>query len=150
MIELARACVRPLEARTAVLAGGLAAAAVLTRPESLPLILAIPALVALCRERGVAVQTIKSVARRRWQDESERRFSWYEPLQDPDAIRHAVHYVLKRPGLFLNTSSDATILPQILEAAHTVDLELSDAQLEKDTGAFSIEPLFVPGVSEQI
>ncbi len=108
------------------------------------------ALVALCRERGVAVQTIKSVARRRWQDESQRRFSWYEPLQDPDAIRHAVHYVLKRPGLFLNTSSDATILPQILEAAHTVDLELSDAQLEKDTGAFSIEPLFVPGVSEQI
>ena len=68
------------------------------------------ALLALCRERGVAVQTIKSVARRRWQDEAQRRFSWYEPLRDPDAIRRAVHFVLAAAGLFLNTSSDATLL----------------------------------------
>src|SRR5215831_19588240 len=73
------------------------------------------ALLALCRERGVAVQTIKSVARRRWpearQSEGQRRFSWYEPLTDPDAIARAVQFVLGRPGLFLNSSSDATLLP---------------------------------------
>jgi len=67
-------------------------------------------LVALCRERGVAVQTIKSVARRRWQEEPRHRFSWYEPLRDPEALRRAVHFVLARPGLFLNSSSDATLL----------------------------------------
>src|SRR5215475_11760582 len=42
-------------------------------------------LLALCEVRGVAVQTIKSVARRRWQDDdTQRRFSWYEPLKEPD------------------------------------------------------------------
>src|SRR5215470_11163300 len=40
------------------------------------------ALLAVCEERGVAVQTIKSVARRRWPEEPEHRFSWYEPLAD--------------------------------------------------------------------
>ena len=39
---------------------------------------------------------------------AQRRFSWYEPLRDRDAIRRAVHFVLARPGLFLNSSSDAT------------------------------------------
>src|SRR5215472_13169440 len=57
------------------------------------------ALLALCRQRGVAVQTIKSVARRRWQGEGERRFSWYEPLTEPGAITRAVQFVLSRPGL---------------------------------------------------
>ncbi len=71
-------------------------------------------LVALCRSRGVALQTIKSVARRRWRDSSEPHFSWYEPLRDADAVRRAVHFVLARPGLFLNSSSDATLLRTIL------------------------------------
>ena len=31
------------------------------------------------RRRDVAVQTIKSVARRRWTDDSDPHFSWYEP-----------------------------------------------------------------------
>jgi aryl-alcohol dehydrogenase-like predicted oxidoreductase len=35
----------------------------------------------LCGERQIATQTIKSVARRRWQN-GERKFSWYEPLKD--------------------------------------------------------------------
>jgi hypothetical protein len=60
-------------------------------------------LLSVCAERGVAVQTIKSIALRRWPDESGgRRFAWYEPIQDPDAIRRAVHFVLARPGIFLN------------------------------------------------
>ena len=64
------------------------------------------------------MQTIKSVARRRWRPEdADKRFSWYEPISDDDAIRRAVHYVLARPGIFLNTSSDATLLPIVLEAA---------------------------------
>jgi len=45
------------------------------------------------------------------------KFSWYEPLRDREALRRAVFYVMSRPGLFLNTSSDTTILRDILEAA---------------------------------
>jgi aryl-alcohol dehydrogenase-like predicted oxidoreductase len=107
-------------------------------------------LMALCRQRGVAVQTIKSVARRRWQDNPERRFSWYEPLRDADAIRRAVHFVLGRPGIFLNSSSDATILRATLDAANQVAAVPPAADLRADIARFAIEPLFVRGVSDAI
>jgi aryl-alcohol dehydrogenase-like predicted oxidoreductase len=107
-------------------------------------------LVALCQTRGVAVQTIKSVARRRWQGDTQPRFSWYEPLREPDAIGRAVHFVLGRPGLFLNTSSDATVLRQILEAATEIGAPPSDAELDADVARFTMQPLFVRGVSDAI
>jgi aryl-alcohol dehydrogenase-like predicted oxidoreductase len=108
------------------------------------------ALMERCRERDVAVQTIKSIARRRWQGDGERRFSWYEPLRDPDALRRAVHWVLERPGVFLNSSSDATLLPQVLEAASQHEAGPDEAEMRDDTSRLGIEPLFVRGVSDQI
>jgi aryl-alcohol dehydrogenase-like predicted oxidoreductase len=108
------------------------------------------ALMSICRERSVAVQTIKSVARRRWQDDTARRFSWYEPLKDPDAIRRGVHFVLSRPGLFLNTSSDATILRPILDAALEKSETPARAALEADVARYAMEPLFVRGISDSI
>ena len=107
-------------------------------------------LLACCRERGVAVQTIKSVARRRWQGEGERRFSWYEPLRDPDAIRRGVHFVLARPDLFLNSSSDATLLDHILTAASETPTPPAEAALAADVARYAMEPLFVRGVSDAI
>ena len=75
-------------------------------------------LLALCAARDVAVQIIKSVARRRWPEGYEgRRFSWYEPLRDEAAIARAVRFVLGHERVFLNTSSDLTILRPTLEAA---------------------------------
>jgi aryl-alcohol dehydrogenase-like predicted oxidoreductase len=108
------------------------------------------ALLALCAERGVAVQTIKSVARRRWRDDAGPRFSWYEPLRDPEAIRRAVHFVLARPGLFLNTSSDARLLRAILDAAEEAGETPSDAAMAADVARHAVEPLFVRGVSDAI
>jgi aryl-alcohol dehydrogenase-like predicted oxidoreductase len=107
-------------------------------------------LLSLCRERRVAVQTIKAVARRRWSDEAQRRFSWYEPLRDPGALRRAVRFVLGRPGIFLNSSSDATLLPEILAAAAEAPGRPSDAELSEDVRRFAMEPLFVRGVSDGI
>jgi aryl-alcohol dehydrogenase-like predicted oxidoreductase len=109
------------------------------------------ALVALCSERGVAVQTIKSIARRRWEaDDTSPRYSWYEPLRDPEAIGRAVHFVLRQPGLFLNTSSDATLLRTVLEAAADVTsdhrgADASTNDLAADVARHGIAPLFVPG-----
>jgi aryl-alcohol dehydrogenase-like predicted oxidoreductase len=108
------------------------------------------ALLAVCEARGVAVQTLKSVARRRWPDGNVRRFSWYEPLDDPDAVRRAVHFVLGRPGLFLNTSSDARLLPMTLEAAAAPIVLPSAAALAADVAQHAMEPLFVAGVAEGI
>ena len=105
----------------------------------------------VCRERGVALQTIKSIARRRWQPgDTDKHFSWYMPIRDEDAIRRAVHYVLARPGLFLNTSSDASLLPVILEAAALPAARPSDEEMARDVAALGIEPLFVRGVSDTI
>jgi aryl-alcohol dehydrogenase-like predicted oxidoreductase len=108
------------------------------------------ALLERCRQNGVAVQTIKSVARRRWTDDAGPRFSWYEPLRDPDAIRRAVHYVLRTPDLFLNTSSDATVLREILEAAAEAAAAPSDVVMRRDASRYGIEPLFIRGVSDGI
>ncbi len=105
---------------------------------------------AVCRARGVSVQTIKSVARRRWQSNDERHFSWYEPLRDRDALRRHVAWVLKRPGVFLNTSSDATVLPEILAAAAAELAEPSATEMEADVAKWSMEPLFEPGERERI
>ena len=75
-------------------------------------------LLEVCAERQVAVQTIKSIARRRWSpDSTQPHFAWYEPLPEGEALTRGVAYVLANPQLFLNTSSDATLLEAILAAA---------------------------------
>ncbi len=72
----------------------------------------------LCRERNVAVQTIKALARGPWAaGVSKRRTTWYEPLEAEEDIRTAVHYVLARPGIFLNSVGDVGLLPSVLRAA---------------------------------
>lgn len=77
---------------------------------------------ALCQQRGVAVQTIKALARGPWAAGAARtRETWYQPLEDPKDIRMAVHWVLARPGIFLNSVGDLGLLPYVLEAAD--DLE---------------------------
>jgi len=110
----------------------------------------VEALIKLCNERGVATQTIKSVARRRWQNDGQRKFSWYEPLRDRDAIRRAAHFTLSRQGLFLNSSSDATLLRTILEAASEAATEPARVDMEADVARYAMEPLFIPGVSDTI
>ena len=100
-------------------------------------------LLAVCEERNVATQTIKSVARRRWTDR-ERHFSWYEPLADEGVIDRAVRDVLGRPRLFLITSSDARLLGPTLAAAARVGVEPAPTgdELQRDVVAHGMQPLF--------
>lgn len=112
-------------------------------------------LMLLCQQRSVAVQTIKSIARRRWlADDTKPHFSWYEPVKDPDALRSVVHWLLSRPGVFLNTSSDATLLPSILQAAEELESTSTEVDIDKVMQAkaeqLEMEPLFVPGETETI
>jgi aryl-alcohol dehydrogenase-like predicted oxidoreductase len=100
------------------------------------------ALLVVCEERGVAVQTIKSVARRRWREGGGPKFSWYEPLPDGDALVRAVRYVLGRPDLFLNSSSDARLLRPTLEAAAVGGPIPADEEMAADAERHEIEPLF--------
>lgn len=111
-------------------------------------------LVTVCKERGVAVQTIKSIARRRWRDGDEsKKFSWYEPIKEPEAIERAINWALHEPGVFVNTSSDATLLRIALEAASNFeagDVDAINSALAVDVAALGIEPIFVPGGLDQI
>ncbi len=111
---------------------------------------AFDALCELCRERGVAVQTIKAIARRRWPDGTEpRTTTWYEPLEDQADIDRAVAWALGRPGIFVNTASDVDLLERTLRAAArwaAADAEPPDeAQMERAAGSLAMQPLFVPG-----
>lgn len=75
-------------------------------------------LIALCEQRGVAIQTIKAITLAPWHGERPSRPStWYEPLTEQADIDLAVRFVLSRPGLFLNTASDIVLLTKILDAA---------------------------------
>lgn len=104
----------------------------------------------LCADRSVAMQTIKSVARGRWGETNLPKFSWYEPLDDPDAIGRAVRYVLGSEDLFLNTSSDARLLPVILAAASGSLTVPSDDEMDSDIDQFGITPLFDGAALERI
>lgn len=111
----------------------------------------VEAIRAICAERSVAVQTIKSIARRRWQDDdSTPHFSWYEPLTDAGAIARAVRFVLAEPDLFLNMTSDARLLPAVLDAAEGALDRPSDDELAADHDAFDIAPLFDGAALERI
>src|SRR5215211_3090738 len=75
------------------------------------------ALAAVCAERDVALQTIKSLARRRWDGRTATGATWYEPLREPEDVDLAVHWVLGRPEAFLLTTGDLALLPLLLDAA---------------------------------
>ena len=107
-------------------------------------------LLGVCEQRGVAVQTIKSVARRRWQPGAPPQHSWYEPLPQGDALARAVRYVLGRPGLFLNSSSDARLLRPTLVAANAGGPVPADAEMEADVEQHQIESLFDGSELERI
>jgi hypothetical protein len=98
----------------------------------------------------VAVQTIKSVARRRWVSDDQPHYSWYEPLPPGPALQRAVAYVLARPQLFLISSSDARVLRPILEAASSAGQPPSEDQLRADIAAQQMQPLFDGSQLERI
>jgi aryl-alcohol dehydrogenase-like predicted oxidoreductase len=110
----------------------------------------VEALLTVCEGRGVAMQTIKSVARRRWPEGAGPRFSWYEPLPDGDALARAVRYVLGRPGLFLNSSSDVRLLRPTLTAAAAAGPVPTDEEMAADVGRHDIAPLFDGEALERI
>ncbi len=101
------------------------------------------ALMALCQARNVAVQTIKSITRAPWGDKPHTAATWYEPLQDQADIDKAVHWVLGRPGIFLNTVGDISVLPKVLDAADRFQVPPSDEEMRELMEKLAMEPLFV-------
>jgi aryl-alcohol dehydrogenase-like predicted oxidoreductase len=100
------------------------------------------ALALMCAERGVALQTIKSIALAPWEGRPQTSATWYEPLTDPADIERAVHWVLGRDGVFLNTVGDLQLLPHVLEAAERVGDRPDDETMQALVDRRSLMPLF--------
>jgi aryl-alcohol dehydrogenase-like predicted oxidoreductase len=101
------------------------------------------ALAAVCAERNVALQTIKSLARRRWDGREATAATWYEPLREQADIDLAVHWVLGRPDAFLLTTGDVGILPRLLDAAERFEERPSDGAMAELAARQEASPLFV-------
>ncbi len=101
------------------------------------------ALVKTCGERNAAVQTIKSIALRPWMERDHTRATWYQPLEEQDDIDSAVWWVLGRPGVFLNTAGDVTLLPLVLDAAERLGDRPSDEAMLALVRRTQSVPLFV-------
>jgi aryl-alcohol dehydrogenase-like predicted oxidoreductase len=101
------------------------------------------ALAAVCAERNVALQTIKSLALRRWEGRPTTAATWYEPLREQADIDLAVHWVLGRPEAFLLTTGDVDILPRLLDAAERFEQRPSDQAMDDLAARRQVEPLFV-------
>ena len=113
----------------------------------------------LCQEKGIAMQTIKAIAQRRWDETDDaKRFSWYRPIREEEALTRAVHWVFRRPNLFLNSSSDATLLKTVLEAGASFKSEEMDeekaqaleAAIAADAVNLNVAPLFERGVQDGV
>lgn len=100
------------------------------------------ALVALCQEREIAVQTIKSMVRGPWGAQPQTRGTWYRPLEEQAEIDLAVHWVLGESGLFLNTLADVHLLPKVLDAAERFQTRPADSAMQAQLARLGLQPLF--------
>lgn len=96
----------------------------------------------ICAERNVAIQTIKAITRAPWGERDRTAATWYEPLRDQDAIDLAVHWVLGRPEVFLNTVGDIDVLPRVLDAAARFRERPGPEQMRLLSERWQLEPLF--------
>jgi len=104
------------------------------------------ALVALCRQRNVAVQTMKSLARWPCRGQSKTYNTYfYEPLEAQEAIDKSVHWSLGLPDSFLITAGDMQLLPKMLDAASRVERPPTDLEMTAIVDKFAVSPIFTRG-----
>ncbi len=100
-------------------------------------------LAGLCRKRNVAVQTIKSIARRPWGDRPKTYNTYfYEPLETQDAIDKSVHWSLGFLDSFLITAGDMQLLPKVLDAANRFEKRPSDKEMRGMVDEFDMQQIF--------
>jgi hypothetical protein len=99
-------------------------------------------LLSCCKERDIPVQTIKSIARGLWGDTHREQITWYRPLSDDNAVEKAVHWVLGKDGVYLNSVGDMQLLPKVLASAAGYEAPPSDDEMKKVVKTQEMEPIF--------
>ena len=96
----------------------------------------------IARERNVAVQVIKSIARGPWATTDRTHTTWYQPLEAQADIDRAVHWALGIPGIHLNSAGDLSLLPRFLDAASRFERRPDDAEMTTLAEATRMTSLF--------
>jgi aryl-alcohol dehydrogenase-like predicted oxidoreductase len=97
----------------------------------------------LCQSRNVAMQTIKSIVHRPWEDShAQNRSTWYRPLENQSDIDLAVQWVLGHSGLFLNTVGDVHVLPKVIYAADRFVVQPTDDEMQMLVDKLGMKSLF--------
>jgi len=96
-----------------------------------------------CRDRGVAVQTIKSLTKGPWGEKRHSAETWYEPFEEQSEINLVVSWVLGQGTIFLNTAGDVRLLAKVLEAADLNLANPSEEEMEELSKRTHMSRLFV-------
>jgi aryl-alcohol dehydrogenase-like predicted oxidoreductase len=96
----------------------------------------------IARERNVAVQVIKSIARGPWATTDRTHTTWYQPLEAQADIDRAVHWAMGIPGIHLNSAGDLSLLPRFLDAASRFERRPGDAEMTTLAEATRMTSLF--------
>ena len=97
---------------------------------------------AICRQRNVAVQVIKSIARGPWAAADRTHTTWYQPLEAQADIDRAVHWILGLPDVFISTVGDLALLPRVLDAANRFERRPADPEMAAMLGSTRMTSLF--------
>ena len=100
-------------------------------------------LVKICDDRNIAVQTIKSIAGRPWEDQ-QRNYNtyFYEPLVDQEAIDTAIHWALGLENSVVISSGDMKILPKVLDAAERFEKRPTDSEMVSLIEQYNMKHIF--------
>lgn len=96
----------------------------------------------ICKNKNIALQTIKSLAVGKLGTKTASHNVWYNPLTKPQDINKAVHWVLGNPTVFLNTSGDFELLKLIIDAAKNLGPKTDNNTMNKLVSDNQMESLF--------
>ncbi len=100
-------------------------------------------LIELCRERNVAVQTMKSIAWRPIGDRpAKHRTYFYQPLESEEAIDKSLHWAMGLQGSFVVTAGDMQVVPRMLQSAERIEWRPSDAEMQLLVNEHGIQQVF--------
>jgi len=100
-------------------------------------------LASICKEKNIALQAIKTLAKGPKQENSKTEFAtWYEPITKPEDITFAIHWALSNDQIFINTAGDIYLLPHILKAFANFSEKINDDKMENFVSKKGLKPLF--------
>ena len=97
----------------------------------------------VCRQRNVAVQTMKAIARGPI-GKQPRKYNtyFYEPLESQEAIDKSVHWAMGLEGSFVITAGDLQFVLRMLQSAERFRQRPSDEDMKLLVGEYGIQQVF--------